>query len=83
MHQIIAKSIKIYLEKFDQSLISAGEKLEVRPLLTYGWGLLVRVHSLDSPSGTHLPHVSHFHQKQELRNNDLLGKGWWSWFCSQ
>lgn len=36
MHQIIAKSIKIYLENFDQSLIFAGEKLEVHPLLTYG-----------------------------------------------
>lgn len=66
MHQIIAKSIKIYLEKFDQSLISAGEKLEVHSSLTYGWGLLIRVHSLDSSSGSHLPHVSHFHQKQEL-----------------
>lgn len=45
MHQIIAKSIKIYLEKFDQSLIFAGEKLEVHPVLTYGWGLLIWVHS--------------------------------------
>lgn len=34
MHQIIAKSIKIYLEKFDQSLISAGEILEVHSSLT-------------------------------------------------
>lgn len=41
MHQIIAKSIKIYLENFRQSLIFAGEKLEVHPLLTYGLGLLI------------------------------------------
>lgn len=41
MHQIIAKLIKIYLEKFDQSLIFAGENMEVHPVLTYGWGLLI------------------------------------------
>lgn len=41
MNQIIAKSIEIYLEKFDQSLIFSGEKLEVHPVLTYGWGLLI------------------------------------------
>lgn len=41
MHQTTAKSSK-NLEKFDQeSLIFAGEKLEVHALLTYGWGLFI------------------------------------------